>query len=168
MINQKAFEARCEAIVSKYNMRVDWDASPITGLVWDGELDADADAIVRGSDAGYLRKYIARRPAILARKAAQAQPATAPESATATLTLDEQIKAIKAAEAALERWHDDFARRMQDESLSSTIPAAPSVDAVRAKYPEAAAELDARRAKAAAERAKAEAERVAKIDMWNL
>ena len=167
MINREKFEAKCEAIVSKYNMRVDWDASPIIGLVWDGELDADAEAIVRGADVTHLRKYIARRPSIMARKAAQAQPATALE-APATLTLEEQIKAIKAAEAALARWHDDFARRMQDESLSSTIPAAPSVDAVRKQYPEAAAELDARRAKAAEERAKANSERVAKIDPWNL
>ena len=85
-------------------------------------------------------------------------------------TIEEQIKLIYKAERELEKWESEFARRMGDESLSSIIlpKPSPSVDDVRAKYPDAAAELDARRAKEAAERKAEQAKRLAEIDPWNL
>lgn len=85
-------------------------------------------------------------------------------------TTDEQIALIRKAERELEKWESEFARRMNDESLSSIIlpKPSPSVADVRAKYPEAAAELDAQRAKEAAEREAERAKRLAEIDPWNL
>lgn len=171
MINAEKFEAKCEEIIAKYNMRVDWDNSPILGLVWDGDLDADAEAIVRGADVSHLRKYIKNRPAILARKAAQAKPATAPETAPATLTLEEQKAEIRKAESKLYAWEKDVAkRREKDENLWSVDlrPNFETPEQLRAKYPEAAKALDDER--------KADAEKWAELkkaaygvkDPWNL
>jgi len=85
-------------------------------------------------------------------------------------TIEEQIKLICKAESELEKWESDFARRMGDESLSSIIlpKPSPSVDEVRAKYPEAAKALDEER--------KADAEKWAELkkaaygvkNPWNL
>lgn len=85
-------------------------------------------------------------------------------------TIEEQIKLICKAERELEKWESEFARRMGDESLSSIIlpKPSPSVDEVRAKYPEAAKALDAER--------KADAEKWAELQKsaygvknpWNL
>lgn len=85
-------------------------------------------------------------------------------------TIEEQIKLICKAERELEKWESEFARRMGDESMSSIIlpKPSPSVDEVRAKYPEAAKALDAER--------KADAEKWAELkkaaygvkDPWNL
>lgn len=165
MINREKFEERCEALITKYNVRIDWDASPITGFVWDGELDLDASALLTSADAGEVRKYIKNRDKILARKAAaNLEPKTEP--APATLTLEEQIAAIKTREAERSKVWAENRRRM--ERGTSVFLAEPSVEEIRKQYPEAAAELDARRAKEE-EEAKAErAARIANLDPWNL
>lgn len=96
--------------------------------------------------------------------------ATNPEPVEDAVTIEEQIKLICKAERELEKWESEFARRMGDEFLSSIIlpEPSPSVADVRAKYPEAAAELDARRAKEAAEEEERRKERLKDIDEWNL
>ena len=166
MINREKFEERCEALIAKYNVRVDWDANPITGFVWDGELDLDASALLTSADASEVRKYIKNRDKILARKAAQAKPETAQETAPATLTLEEQMAAIKTREAERSKVWAENRRRM--ERGTSVFLAEPSVEEVRKQYPEAAAELDARRAKAEAEAKAERAARIANLDPWNL
>lgn len=167
MINREKFEERCETIIAKFNVRVDWDANPITGFVWDGELDLDASALLTSADASEVRKYIKNRDKILARKAAQME---VKQEAPKTLSLDEQKAEIRKAESRLYQWEKDIAkRRAADENLWSVDlrPNFETPEQVRAKYPEAAKALDAER--------KADAEKWAELkknvyggNIWNM
>ena len=163
---------KIEAIVSKFNVRYDREASPITGLVYDAAADDDNEAgvLLRFHPAD-VREYLQYRDSFLALSAAEAEAKPAPaaeEAAPAELTIEQQIEEIRKVERARRRAWEENERRWHDESLSSILVPEPSVEAVRAKYPEAAAELDARRAKAAEERERERAERVSKIDPWNI
>ena len=169
MINREKFEERCEDIVTKYNVRIDWDTSPITGFVWDGELDLDASALLTSADAGEVRKYIKNRDKILARKAA-ANPEPKTELAPAPLTLEEQKAEIRKAESKLYAWEKDVEkRRAKDENLWSADlrPNFETPEQLRAKYPEAAKALDAER-KADAEKWAELKKSVYRSDVWNM
>lgn len=173
-LNQLQFKSRkdlyskIEKIVSKYNVRIDWDASPITGLTWEGEPD-NGERVQLVDHRRDVKEYLEYRESFLALLAAETEAVKAEaEAAPTELTLEEQIAEIRKVEAARRRHWEEEERRWHDENLSSIHRPEPSVDAVRAKYPEAAKELDARRAKAAEEAKKARAERVSKIDPWNL
>lgn len=166
-----------EELIKRCNVRIDWEANPKTGIVHDEPKTYNDQVKLRWSQEE-LADFIENRDAYaeyLANKKPDTKYAKVVLAASQTpvedaATVEEQIKLICKAELELEKWESEFARRMGDESLSSIIlpKPSPSVADVRAKYPEAAAELDARRAEDAAEEEERRKERLKDIDEWNL